>query len=255
MANNKSAKNKLTKIQPWLFLLCGILLLAMTFAGFYAKYVYQTSEKKSPIAERFYFTSDYLSKDGKTYNLTSNTTQLTFELRNYQDELESADSDIEYSYTVKKNNAEIKNATGTIKKQANGKNSITIDGLSAGKYVVTAAAQSPFKETLTGTFIIPEESKSLDYKVSDSKQSAYILLEISTDAYEGKIKIQWPDGLIPDSTQKIFEGVQNLNNGKYTKGNITVQVGKYSANTYRFFKEDTDKEYSEKDITVEKVTN
>lgn len=255
MANHKSAKNKLTKIQPWLFLLCGILLLVIAFTGFYAKYVYQASEKKSPIAERFYFTSDYLRKDGKTYNLASNTTQLTFELRNYQDELESSDSDIDYSYTVKNDNNEIKNGAGTITQQANGKNSITIDRLSAGKYTVTATAQSPFKETLTATFIIPEESGALDYKVSDRKQSSYVILEISTKAYEGKVKIQWPEGVIPDSTQKVFENVQSLNNGSYAKGDISIQVNKYSANTYRFFKEDTDKEYSGNDITVEKVTN
>lgn len=258
MAYNKSARNKLTKIQPWMFLLGGFLILAILFGGLYAKYYYQESEKKAAIAENFYFTSDLLSKDGKDYTLASNTTQLTFELRNYQDELRSSESDIQYEYTVKKDGTNITNDTGTISKKSDGgnENKITISNLSAGKYTITATAKSPFSETLKADFTIPEESNGLNYTVNDSKQSAYVLLELSTDAYEGNVKIHWPDGVIPDSTQKIFENTKNFQNDTYTAGNIMIQVKKYTAYTYRFFKEDINKNYSTtKDITVEKAAN
>ena len=258
MAYDQSRKNKLIKNQPWLFLLCGFVILAMAFGGLYAKYVHQESKKKAPIAEKFYFTSDFLSQNGKNYTLASNTKQLEFELRNYQDDLRSSDSDINYNYVVKKDGTQITTGKGTIAKKADSGNKaqITINNLMAGKYTITAKAESPFHKTLSASFTIPEESKDLNYKVSDSKQSAYVSLQISTDAYEGNIKIQWPAGLIPDSTQKIFENTKNLQNGKYVTGSITVQVQKYTAYTYRFFKEDIDKDYSTtQDITVEKVTN
>lgn len=258
MAYKQSTRNKLTKKQPWLFLLGGFLILTMAFGGLYAKYVSQTSEKKELIAENFYFTSDLLKKDGKDYTLAANTKELTFGLRNYQDELRSSNSDIEYQYTVKKEGTEVKSGKGTISKKTDSgnENKITIDDLSVGTYTIVATAQSPFHETLKATFTIPEESNELSYKISDSKQSAYVLLQISTDAYEGNIKIQWPDGLIPDSTQKVFENTQNLKNENYIAGNVTTQIKKYTAYTYRFFKADIDKDYSTtKDITVEKVTN
>lgn len=258
MAYDQSRKNKLIKNQPWLFLLCGFVILAMAFGGFYAKYVHQESEKKAPIAEKFYFTSDFLRQNGKDYTLASNTKQLEIELRNYEDDLRSSDSDIKYRYVVKKDGTQIQTDTGTISKKTDSGNKvqITINNLKAGKYTVTATAESPFQKTLSASFTIPEESKDLNYKVSDSQQSAYASLQISTDAYDGAIKIQWPSGLIPDSTQKIFENTKNLQNNKYVTGSMTVQVKKYTAYTYRFFKEDIDKDYSTtQDITVEKVTN
>lgn len=258
MAHDQSRKNNSIKNQPWLFLLCGFVILAMIFGGLYAKYVHQESEKKAPIAEKFYFTSDYLSQDGKTYTLASNTKQLEFELRNYQDDLRSSDSDIKYTYVVKRDGTQVQTDTGTIPKKTDSGNKvqITINDLTAGKYTVTATAESPFQKTLSAVFTVPKESQDLEYKVSDSQQSAYASLQISTDAYDGAIKIQWPAGLIPDSTQKIFENTKNLQNGKYAAGDIKVQVKKYTAYTYRFFKEDIDKDYSTtQDITVEKVTN
>lgn len=258
MAYNKFTRNKSTKIQPWLFLLFGFLILAAIFGGFYARYVHQESQKEAPVAEQFYFTSDLLSEDGKEYTLASNITQVTFELRNYEDKLRSSDSNIEYTYSVKKDGIEKETASGTISKSVNGGNQeqIAISDLSAGTYTVTATAKKPFHKVLKGTFKIPKESEDLNYTINDSAQSAYVTLQIAADAFEGKVKIQWPAGLIPDSTQEIFKDTKNVENDEYAAGNVTMDVKKYTSYTCRFFKKDISKDYSTgKDITVEKVTN
>lgn len=256
MAYQKNTRNKLTKNQPLLFLLCGSFILIGMIGGFYAKYTYQKSENKSPIAEEFYFTSDLLEEKESNYTLASNTKQLTFELRNYADGLRSSVSDINYTYDVKKDNTEVQTGTGTIGVTENvgNKQSITVNNLSAGTYKVRATATSPFAKTLKATFTIPDENDDITYKISDSGQSPYALLEVSTKAYDGNITIQWSDGLIPDSTQKSLKDVENYNN-TYHAGSIGITTKKYSSYTYRFFKEDRSVDYSvTSGIVVKKVT-
>lgn len=256
MAHQKNIRNKLAKNQPLLFLLFGSFILIGMIGGFYAKYTYQKSENKDPIAEEFYFTSDFLEENEQNYTLASNTKQLTFELRNYADELRSSASDIKYTYDVKKDNTEVKTGTGTISviENTGNKESITIDNLSAGTYKIRAIATSPFVKTLKATFTIPDENDDITYKINDSDQSPYVLLEVSTNAYDGKIMVQWADRLIPDSTQEPFKNVENYDS-TYKAGNIEMTVQKHSSYTYRFFKEDRSKNYSTtSDIIVKKVT-
>lgn len=256
MAHKRYTKK--VKRQPLIFLLCGVFVLIFLGRGLYAKYVDQKSVSEDPIAEEFYFTSNFLSENGKDYILASNIKQLTFELRNYDDELRSSASNIEYTYIVTKDNKEISKVTGTIQKEKDGgnKNSITLDNLSEGEYTVEATATNPYKKSLKATFTIPKESEDIDYTINDSEQSPYVLLQVSTHSYDGNIEINWPVGLIPDSTQEDLENIKNYNGQEYTQGNIKLQVASYSSYTYRFFKKDTNKDYSKiAGITVEKITD
>lgn len=246
------------KRQLLMFLLCGVFVLIFLGRGLYAKYVDQKVVSEAPIAEEFYFTSDFLSENGKDYILASNTQQLTFELRNYEDELRSSASGIQYTYVVTKNNEEISKGSGTIQKKENAgsKESITLKNLSAGEYTVVATATNPYEKRLKAKFIIPKESEDIDYTVNDSEQNPYVLVQVSTNSYSGNIKINWPAGLIPDSTQEDLENIKNYENQEYIKGNIKLQVASYSSYTYRFFKKDIGKDYSKTaEITVEKVTD
>lgn len=256
MAHKRYTKKE--KRQPLMFLLCGVFVLIFLGRGLYAKYMNQKSVSEAPIAEEFYFTSDFLSENGKNYILASNIQQLTFELRNYEDELRSSASEIEYTYVVTKNGTEISKQTGRIKKgeDIGNKESITLSDLSAGEYTIVATATNPYKKSLKATFTIPEESEDIDYTINDSEQSPYVLLQVSTHSYDGNIEINWPAGLIPDSTQEDLKNIKNYNDQEYTKGSIKLKVASYSSYTYRFFKKNIDKDYSKTaEITIEKVTN
>lgn len=258
MADKTHKKNIRKTKQPFLFLLVGFLILAGIFGGLYAKYIDQESQKSKPIAENFYFTSNLLTEEGKNYSLSLGTDKITFQLRNFEDDLRSSDSNIEYKYTVTSNDTEVRNGNGTITRNGSSGNNktITIDKISAGKYTITATATSPFTKTLKATFSIPEESTEIEYNINDKEGSAYVMLHVSTKAYAGKVKISWPEGLIPDTTQTAFENINTETNDTYSASNITESVTKYSSYTYRFFKKDTTKDYSTATgLKAEKSTN
>ena len=245
MARRKKRKKRI----GWNILsLAGILVLAGLFVGLSAKYAHQETKMNPVTSKSFYFTSDVLSEAGSTYTLSGDTTQISFELRNYEDDLRWSDSDIVYTYNVTNSadNSSVKSETGTIAHSESSKSSksITVDGLSAGTYTVTAEATKPYSKTLKGTFTIPAENTELSYTVSDQKGSPYALLTVSTGNYSGNITISWPAGVIPDSTQDAFASVDTYQNGSYTAGTVSVDMDTYSSNTYRFFKADPQQEYT-----------
>lgn len=238
------------------FLLLGAIIISGMFAGGVAKYAHQESKDTEGSSAQFYFTSNYLMEEGKEYTLSANTTKLNIELRNFADNLRRSDTDISYSYSVRKDGKEIaKDVSGSITKneEAGTTSDITLDNMSAGTYEVTVTTKSPYKKTLTGTFIIPKANEDISYTVNDSTGSPYILLTISAKTYNGNIKISWPGGVIPDSTQQAFEKSNTWNGNAYTAGTITTEVKSYSSYTYQFFKTDTSKVYSKSDITVEAI--
>lgn len=254
MARRKKRKKRI----GWNILsLAGILVLAGLFVGLSAKYAHQETAMNPVTSKSFYFTSDVLSEEGSSYTLSSDTTKITFELRNYEDDLRWSDSDIEYSYNVTKSddNSSERRGSGTIAYSVSDKSeeSITINDLKAGTYTVTAEATKPYSKTLTGTFTIPSEDAELSYTVSDQSGSPYALLTISTGNYSGKITISWPTGVIPDGTQDIFSSVNTYQSGSYTAGTVSVTMKPYSSNTYRFFKTDPQIQYTTATITATKA--
>lgn len=248
--------NKKKKSSYRWYLLVGMMAILCTFAGSFAKYTHREKMEKEGDSGQFYFTSNYLTENEKTYTLSANATQIDIELRNYADELRWSDNDISYTYSVSKDeNNILETSTGKIVRESNKgtKSDIKIQDMTAGTYKVTVVADTPYTKTLKGRFIIPKEDDSISYTISDSSGSPYVLLTVSTKTYDGKIKISWPEGVIPDSTQEIFENVNTWNNNSYSSGDATTQVSAYSSYTYQFFKTDTAQTYDKNTIKVEKT--
>ena len=254
MTDKREIKEKKKKLH--LAVLAGVAVLVLGTAGGTARYIHQEKESENLEAKSFYFTSDWLDKTEKTYTLSPGTTEVTIKLKNYADELRWSDTDIEYSYSVKKKTTEVDKGTGKIiqNKNSGSSSEIQLSNLTAGKYEVVVNAESPYTETLKGIFVIPEESDEIVYSVSDSSGSPYAILTVSVKNYDGKIKISWSDGVIPDNTQENFAEIKNWTGTSYQAGNVQVTLGKYSSDTYRFFKSDPTKDYSKADqIAAEKV--
>ena len=245
--NKIRALNRAIALLPAVFVLAA-LLLAGTFAGLSAKYVHQEKQENKFAAHTFYFTSDLLTEAGADYNLDAGTTDLTIELRNYQDELRAADAEISYEYTVTRTDGSFASGSGTIDSDRHTAK-IELSGLTPGKYTVTAKATAPFTKTLKGTFAIPEEDVNLFYKVTDSADTPYALLTVYTKDYEGDATIAWPSGLIPDNAQ---EAQESLKTGS-SASSMSITVEKFSSYTYRFFKSDTSAKYDESSITATKA--
>ena len=196
----------------------------------------------------FYFTSDRLTEEGKEYQLSPETEALSIELRNDQDGNRWSDTPIHYIYQVKKDGEEQeeKGGEGILYPQqgAGSSERIVIQDMTPGVYDIEVQSQSPFEKTLKGTFIIPEKENDIFCVKEDRQGSFCVQLTVSVKDYEGNIKIFWPEGLIPDSTQAVFEDVKTRTEDLYEAGELTLWMEPYTSRTYRFFKTDTETDYT-----------
>lgn len=226
-----------------------IVLLAMiligSLAGILAKYMGSQTRTEDTASPDFYFTSTFLTREGSSYTLSPDTDSLEIPVCNYADHLRITGEDIEYAYTVTKGNTEVKKGRGTLTATGNATTeNISLSGLAAGTYDVTVQATSPYTATLKGTFVIPKESQDIHYSVNDQEGSPYVLLTVWTDNYDGKVQVNWPAGVIPDSTDTKLQGASTYSSGSYVAGKATGTCGEHSSNVYRFFKENPSKTFT-----------
>ena len=134
---------------------------------------------------------------------------------------------------------------------------VNISNLMAGSYEVEVKALKPFTKTLKGIFQIQDEEQSIEAVVTDSADSPYALLTVYVKNYAGNIQIQWPDDVIPDTTQEAFEKIINYTaaDDAYRTGTLIVPVQPFSSYTYRFFKENISQDYSSGSAITANITN
>ena len=189
-----------------------------------AKY-FQSLEREAAVkAKEFYFTSDYLTPEGKEYHLHSGITQVAFELRNY-DGLNVSELDINYEVTVS-TAATVENPTGCVT-VAEGKETVTLSGLQAGKtYTVTVTGSNGYEQVLRATFIVDAAETGI-FK-NTKNYGDYVILTIWTADAARTVSFTVPAGLIPDATD---DALRNKTEGS----EITVTLDAHESRTFRFF--------------------
>ena len=196
----------------------------------------------------FYFTSDRLTEEGNEYQLSPETEALSIELRNDQDGNRWSDTPVHYIYQVKKDGEEQeeKGGEGILYPQqgAGSSERIIIQDMAPGVYDIEVQSLSPFEKTLKGTFVILEKENDIFCVKEDQQGSFCVQLIVSVKDYEGNIKISWPEGLIPDSTQAVFEDVKTRPEDLYEAGELTLWMEPYTSRTFRFFKTDAETDYT-----------
>jgi hypothetical protein len=154
-----------------------ILFVCALAGGIFAKYFHQENAQGSVRAKEFYFTSDLLDEKskGKTYTYAPGTTALTFELRNLEDDLRYAETDVFYRISIEAKNdvktsithgdsSENAKTTGKLTGGKSDTASVTLENLQAGTYTVTVLGRSSEEEgsgyyqTLTAVFNIPDDT-------------------------------------------------------------------------------------------------
>lgn len=194
----------------------------------------------------FYFTSDFLKEEGASYTLMPNTTQVSFNLINHIDELRYSDDDIKYKVYL--NDVEL--GQGVFDKDTT--TAVFTFPVENGKtYQVRAEGEAGYKKTLSATFVVMEPSRGF-YKHLDNSNEHFVILTVWTEDLSGDVEVNFPAGLIPDTTDEKLDDVINYVDGQYVSGKTPTptEIQVYSSFSYRFFKYDTQNPYSIDDFTV-----
>jgi len=224
--------NSLTR-KLLVLLLLTTILFASTVWGATARYTYQSKGESLVKAKEFYFTSDYLTPEGMRHTLNPGTTEITFELRNY-DGLKVSELDINYS--VKRNGTEV--LTGTITHGTEQAVPVTLSGLTPGSYTVMVEGTNGYSRILSAIFEVKDSNDGI-FKHTEN-YGDYVLLTVWTQGETGTATVSIPAGVIPDYTDTSLTG-------KSAGGTFNVTLGKDESRSYRFF---TTGAYVKEPVTV-----
>ena len=202
------------------------VLVAVGFVGgAVAKYFYGRNHSAVIKSKEFYFTSDYMTPEGKEYTLNPGTLSVPIELRNY-DGLNSSELDIHYTVSVEPAASVSYSGDQTIT-VSEGVEIITVSGLEEGKtYTVTVTGSSGYVHTLRATFTV-EEAITGVFK-NTTNYGDYVLLTVWSEGMSGTVTVTVPQGLIPDATDDALTG-------KVAGSAVEVSLNSYQSRTFRFF--------------------
>ena len=230
------------------FLAYGLLTLMVVLiaiGGISAKYFLELGEETGIVTARdFYFESDLLAERNPVYNLAAGTTTVTFDLRNYTDELRWADDDISYTVAVTEQgkdstDAALSSAEGTIEKGSKKSASITLSGMKdGGTYIVKAVGKAGYQKELEATFVVDTANRVYKHLSTNGVQ---VVLTVWTEDVTGKASFTIPEGLIPNVTESPeLQTVSNYKDGHYQSANFTddAEFAPYTSKKYHFIKED-----------------
>ena len=224
------------------------IIIAMTVV--LGKYLQELKNNTLYEAENFYFRSDLLSEDIKSYTLQRGVNKIVIHLYNSEDRFRYTKVDINYVVKLEKINddgnlVKVREKNGVLSKSNFTDNEVVFDNLENGKYKVRALATNPYTKILEGNFVITNNDNRIDYSVGDNVYSTVMFLTIKTVDYTGNIKIKFPDGLYPDNNEEAFKNV-NIDNLK----EVIVNFKNNSSYSYRFYKENPKKVFNKDEFQV-----
>ena len=227
-----------------------LLTIIITMTVVLGKYLQELKNNTLYEAENFYFRSDLLSEDIKSYTLQRGVNKIVIHLYNSEDRFRYTKVDINYVVKLEKINddgnlVKIREENGVLSKSGFIDNEVVFDNLENGKYKVSALATNPYTKILEGNFVITNNDNRIDYSVGDNVDSTVMFLTIKTVDYTGNIKIKFPDGLYPDNNEEAFKNV-NIDNLK----EVIVNFKNNSSYSYRFYKENPKKVFNKDEFQV-----
>ena len=236
-----------------------VLIPIMLIGGSAAKYVYEKNNDIVYEAKSFYFESDLLSDNTnpKAYTYEKGKDSISFSLNNNIDELRYSDVETQYVVNITdihgnvvqdKDGNNIKEKTGKLSNKRIEQQIIEFTNLPTGTYLITAKAVKPYERTLKASFVLTEKDENIVYEIHDSANSPILQLTIQTEDYSGDIKVSWPNGVAPDSTNEMFSGV----NTGFSQGSTIIPFEANSEYTLSFFKNQPTTSYSNEDFLVER---
>ena len=223
-----------------------LLTIIITMTVVLGKYLQELKNNTLYEAENFYFRSDLLSEDIKSYTLQRGVNKIVIHLYNSEDRLRYTKVDINYVVKLEKINddgnlVKVREENGVLSNSGFTDNEVVFDNLENGKYKVSAIAINPYTKILEGNFVITNNDNRIDYSVGDNVDSTVMFLTIKTVDYTGNIKIKFPDGLYPEAFKNV-----NIDNSK----EVIVNFKNNSSYSYRFYKENPKKVFNKNEFQV-----
>lgn len=257
--NETKEKKKSGRWRPWFFALLLLLLFGAVAvgSGVAAKYLTARKQPQNIVdTQMFYFTSNYLTDEDPmpVIPVSAGTPYLTFDLYNYADELRNAELDITYELSFDEkptgSAAALNPVSGTLDKNTHDSQTITLSGLENGKeYVVKAVGTNGYSKTIRAKFVVEPDPAKV-YKSLDTSHALYVLLTVWTEGEaKGTASITYPQGLIPDNTDRAMRTWPSSLLSQRTGTDSSSFTTEYSSHTYRFFTADPGS-FSDSDFTV-----
>ncbi len=177
-----------------------IFILLLPVGITFSKYVTENIRNYIMEANHFFFNSDKLVNGGITYGINNwggtGNIEIQFELNNHKNNILTSDTDIVYALTVTCDSGVIcslNSNSGTIQiAEKTDDFTLTItptrpfDDNESVSATVTATSSSPYVKTLSATFVVTVGRRGIDYQITDSVTSPYLIFTVtnSLDTYK-----------------------------------------------------------------------
>ena len=238
------SRRKVLVIGMWAVLL---ILLGTDISGVSAKYVKKVDNQAAVVrAREFYFTSDLLEEGGRKYPLNPGTKSVSFELRNYGDDLRFSEGDVTFEVECAGAAITVEPAGNFLEGAKKSAAKVTLSGLADGQtYRVYATGSCGYQKQLSAEFEVLAQGTSVYKYLEMDASGTFVLLTVWTESVGGAVSIEFPAGLIPDGTDSALSEIKNYVDGRYCGNNTPERdisksagsLGAYSSHTYRFFLE------------------
>lgn len=256
-----------------IILIIVIAMIIFSFTASFGRYVIRNIHDVFLRTVKFYFQSDKMSLNGKTFKIDNwpglTPYPINVEINSRKNNLEASDFNIPYEITVTDYSDNY--ITYTLDKTYgvvdSGDNSdsfnITINPrgtLEVGTLVyieVKAVSTSPYSKTITGRFELEVGKEEITFDITDEHGAPYMLLNITNTISSGtsSIDLSFDTSYIlldlTDSNYLHRSGMNTINRGGYNYINqLSFNINSESSSSVRFYKQDVTKDYSNSTVMI-----
>ena len=239
-----------------LIFIIALIVLCLITAYSFSKYVIQITELHIQTPKEFYFKSNILTTDNKTYEVHGwdgkSQYSISLNLQNYEDELRITSDDLKYDFSaISKtdgiNVTTLGETSGTLIGNSKEQKQIDIKinpskVIATGEYAeieLSAKSSSPYEKEIKATFKIYSQKLSVyDVDLKDSNDEDYAKLYISTQNLKEPLNITYDNTkVILDTNSDILQNIAITTSGNKNKISLTLE--KNSNYSIGFIKKDS----------------
>lgn len=214
-----------------------ILILLLPVGITFSKYVTENIKNYIMEANHFFFNSDKLVSGGVTYGINNwggaGNIEIQFELNNHKNNILTSDTDIEYTLDITCDNGlicSLSSDSGVIQvaektddftltltptRPFNDNESVTV--------TVSATSSTPYVKTLSATFVVTVGRRGIDYEITDSEGSPYLIFSITNALDTYKVITAFGDYSVNDLiTTNDYLALSDENKAKCASAVITL---------------------------------